>query len=390
MEDHRSIEMARMTSFRTIDRVRQQLFGEAVLVNDGDISRADTPRESKDNHGTKEIITQEIRPDRPAMAFSASSRLLKVPTELQIMILGYLTFGQIESLRRTCRFLRREISKPIIRELFPRLKFELLSTCYRCLCYEPLRAHLVRADESDARYPLANECLDCVAARGGFMVGRKYTLGTWASVWACRYCGYPITSDAAWNEPEFHRLCYRRFHKIMFYYFLVGSAQSVVAIVGAALCWSFFRKEKLVLAPTIVNFFMGAWVFCLTMVRSVQLRTYHWALILELGILVLWIPPMYAIIREARHEPARPSKADIATLFFVACNIMFRLLNVLGNTILVSEYKLWRRYRPGRSLARRALYQIIAFLVFWTYPQSVEQRYPGKWWFTKTELPCQL
>ncbi|KAM5361742.1 hypothetical protein ACJZ2D_012915 [Fusarium nematophilum] len=379
-----------MASFRTIDRVRQQFFGEAVRIDDStadSTTRPEEEEEKKKKSQTKETVSQDAAPrlDPPCTTanVNASSRLVQLPVELQLMILQHLTFGQIESLRRTCRLLRRQISKPVIRALFPGLKFELLSTCYRCLCYDPLRAQLLRADESDARYPLANECLDCVASRGGFAVGRRYTLGTWASVWVCRYCGYPVTADAAWNEPEFHRLCYRRFHRVLFYYFLVGCGQAAVTVVGAALCWSFFKGETMVLAPTIVNFFMASWVFCLTMVRGLEMRTYHWSLILELGILALWIPPLYAIIGKMHETRQRPSKADIATIFFIACNMMFRLVNVIGNTILVSEYKLWRRHRPNLSPPWKALYKVIAFFVFWTYPQSIEQRYPGKWWFTK-------
>jgi hypothetical protein len=65
---------------------------------------------------------------------------------------------------------------------------------------------------------------------------------------------------------------------------------------------------------------------------------------------------------------------------------MFRVVNVLGNAVLMSEYKLWRRHRPNQSLAQRALNKTAAILVFWTYPQSVEQKYPGKWWLTRREL----
>ncbi|EEU43905.1 uncharacterized protein NECHADRAFT_29997 [Fusarium vanettenii 77-13-4] len=238
-----------MPSFRTLHRIRQQLFGDAVLIDDEAALGSDSTKPEKRviGHAATEDLSH-----RWTVA-NTNNGLVKLPTELHMMIMEQLTFGQVESLRRTCRALRGRISKPVIREVFPGIKFELLSTCYRCLCYDPLRDTLIRADESDARYPLASECLDCVAARGGFMVGRRYTLGTWASVWVCRYCGYPVTSGAAWNEPEFHRACYRRFHWMLFYFFLVGIAQAFVTIIGSALCWGYYNKEKLVLAPTIVS-----------------------------------------------------------------------------------------------------------------------------------------
>ncbi|KAJ4222243.1 hypothetical protein NW759_006665 [Fusarium solani] len=382
MDNYRGFELSTMPSFRTIHRIRQQLFGDAVLIDDEAALGSDSTKPEKRVVGHTATEDQSHR----WTVANTNNGLVKLPTELHMMIMEHLTFGQVESLRRTCRALRGRISKPVIREVFPGIKFELLSTCYRCLCYDPLRDTLIRADESDARYPLASECLDCVAARGGFMVGRRYTLGTWASVWVCRYCGYPVTSGAAWNEPEFHRVCYRRFHWMLFYFFLVGIAQGFVTIIGSALCWGFYNKEKMVLAPTIVNFFMASWVFCLTLLRNVELRTYHWTLILELGILGLWIPPLLTILGSAQNRPGRPSPADVATIFFVASNIMFRVVNVLGNAVLMSEYKLWRRHRPNQSLAQRALNKTAAILVFWTYPQSVEQKYPGKWWLTRREL----
>lgn len=43
---------------------------------------------------------------------------------------------------------------------------------------------------------------------------------------------------------------------MLFYFFLVGIAQGFVTIIGSALCWGFYNKEKMVLAPTIVSRFL--------------------------------------------------------------------------------------------------------------------------------------
>ncbi|CAF3478898.1 unnamed protein product [Fusarium graminearum] len=161
---------------------------------------------------TSRTLRETPRSDSRVTSPNMNNSLLRLPAELQIMILQHLTFGQVEALRRTCRSLRYNVSKPVIRFIFPSLKFELLSTCYRCLAHDPERDTLIKADESDARYPLANECIDCVASRGGFSIGRTYTLASRSTVCVCRYCGFPVTSDAAWKEYEFHRKCYRRYH----------------------------------------------------------------------------------------------------------------------------------------------------------------------------------
>ena len=51
------------------------------------------------------------------------------------------------------------------------------------------------------------------------------------------------------------------------------------------------------------------------------------------------------------------------------------------------EYKFWQRNKPQLPLAQRAIHQIIAVILFWTYPQSVEQEYPSKWWFSSRAGP---
>ncbi|KAH7181888.1 hypothetical protein DER46DRAFT_670186 [Fusarium sp. MPI-SDFR-AT-0072] len=288
-----------MISVRALDHLRQQFCGEAVHISDDNNTKAAPTsgvEEDIQKKAAPRLIHKPAKDDNSLITDEIDNNLLRLPAELQLMILKHLTFGEVESLRRTCRLLRYTVNKPFIREVFPSIKFELLSTCYRCLRYDALRDHLIHADESDARYPLANECLDCVSSRGGFVVGRMYTLGTFATVCVCRYCGFPVTSDAAWKEYEFHRVC-------------------VVRTMG---------------------------------IRSEGVRA-----------------------------------ADIATIFFIACNMLFRFINVLGNTLLVSEYKLWRRYMPNQSRPSRILNKVIAFLIFWTYPPSIEQKFPGKWWFSR-------
>ncbi|KAF5657640.1 hypothetical protein FHETE_10315 [Fusarium heterosporum] len=249
----------KMSLFRAFDDIREQIWCE--------IFRIDVDDEYNDMHmnstvgnaksalkKTQSLDVHGVSPsDSERAATNVDNYILQLPTELQFMILQHLTFGEVESLRRTCRPMRTRIDKSFIREIFPTIKFDLLSTCFRCLRYDPIRNHLIHADESDARYPLASECLDCVSWRGGFVVGRTYTLGTFATVCVCRYCGFPVTNDAAWKEYEFHRACYQRYRIILLYYFLVGCVQCVIAIVAAALCWRYFKGYRHVIVPSIVS-----------------------------------------------------------------------------------------------------------------------------------------
>jgi hypothetical protein len=213
---------------------------------------ADEPKDTQKKTISR-IVPKTTPSDHRVVISNIDNPLLRLPAELQIMILQHLTFGQVESLRRTCRALRYRFNKPVIRFIFPSIKFELLSTCYQCLRYDPERDSLIKADESDARYPLANECIDCVAVRGGFFVGRSYMLGSRVMVCVCRYCGFPVTSDAAWKEYDFHRKCYRRYRMILLYYFLSGVAQSTITIVASALCWRYYKGRAMIITPTIVS-----------------------------------------------------------------------------------------------------------------------------------------
>ncbi|KAF5985237.1 hypothetical protein FCOIX_2214 [Fusarium coicis] len=338
-----------MISVRALDHLRQQFCGEAVRVSDDNTKAPSTSGDEEDiqKETVSRLIHKRFKDDNSLIAVNTENELLRLPAELQLMILQHLTFGEVESLRRTCRLIRYTINKPFIRQVFPSIKFELLSTCFRCLRYDAMRDHLIHADESDARYPLANECLDCVSSRGGFVVGRMYTLGTFMTVCVCRYCGFPVTSDAAWKDW-------------------------VCAVYN-------YHYSSVVVLEALQEGKTGSWTY------GDQLPHGMLGVLLkyEMGIFGFWIPPLTGVVRTMGKGTEGVQAADIATIFFIACNMLFRFINVLGNTLLVSEYKLWRRYMTNQSRSARILNKVTAFLIFWTYPPSIEQKFPGKWWFSR-------
>ena len=117
-------------------------------------------------------------------------------------------------------------------------------------------------------------------------------------------------------------------------------------------------------------------------------------LLLELSILGLWIPPVYyiasAIARSPDESVPRSTVAALAIFalnMYVAISVMsiipltapprvFRLLNLLGNFVLFFEYNMTKRYSPRASVWRKAVHPITSRLVFWTYPQALDQKYP--------------
>jgi len=108
-----------------------------------------------------------------------------------------------------------------------------------------------------------------------------------------------------------------------------------------------------------------------------MLRTYHWTLILELAILGLWVPPIYYIASEIADAPDGPvPKITQAVLAMFALNMFFRLVNAVGNVVLLFRFDTTRRHRSDISIWKRPFHYLVSAFVMWTYPQSLEQKYP--------------
>ena len=55
---------------------------------------------------------------------------------------------------------------------------------------------------------------------------------------------------------------------------------------------------------------------------------------------------------------------------------MFRLLNVLGNVVLLADFDMTRYHRQKAPPWRRLTDPFGIALVLWTYPQALEQKNP--------------
>ncbi|KAM0249181.1 hypothetical protein ACHAQJ_009161 [Trichoderma viride] len=313
------------------------------------------------------------------------SCFLQLPPELQFKILSHLSYGEIQRLRQTNRLFRRGLTQNVIQGLFPRLADDMLCTCYICLTQK--RPHqVIRGEYSHPRFPLASKCFDCVARRSGFMVGKRYWLVNAEQVLVCRWCGYPTRVVTGWHQPEFHFVCHQKFKGTLATHFGIGAMQWIVVIVGSALCWHYFKKERMVVVPVGINFVMSFWACLLGVLRGPRMRTYHWSLLVELIILALWIPPMYAMIDKAivKRESSSLHVSEpitVITLALVVLNMLCRLLSCLGHVILVCEWKMWRRSKPGTTQLQRTVAKAMMVLIVWADPQSLQQDYPPTWWF---------
>jgi len=256
---------------------------------------------------------------------------------------------------------------------------QLLGHCKSCLLYDPFRRRLLQPTLADPGYPLASCCLDCAVKSGDprIRVGKKINLANSDTVWVCRWCGVPIIDGGAFGCEQMHRFCYKRYNDALFLFFVLGWLQLGMGIAAAALAWKYYRDSILVFAPTVTNFIL-LWI-CLGFLvcRGNKWRTYHCTLVLELVILGLWIPPIYHIATEVANASGGPiSRSTQATLALFALNVLFRLVNILGNVVLLCRFDTTTRHRYSLSMWKRPFHYLGTVLVMWTYPQSLEQKLP--------------
>ncbi|KAK4149990.1 hypothetical protein C8A00DRAFT_18403, partial [Chaetomidium leptoderma] len=320
-------------------------------------------------------------PEPPPAPEPLPRHLLVLPPEILLMILQHLNFADIVRLRKTCKQMHALATPQQIRILFgpKELRDQLLGHCKTCLIHDPFRSRLLQPTLADPGYPLASRCLDCALKDRDprIRVGKKINLANFDTVWVCRWCGYPIVHGGAFGYEQMHRFCYKRYNDVLFVFFVLGWLQLGLGIVAAALAWRYYRDSVLVFAPTVANF-MLLWV-CLGFLicRGTRWRTYHWTLVLELIILGLWIPPIYDVATEIANPPAGPiPQSTQAALAMFVLNIFFRLINFLGNVVLLFRFDTTERNRSGVPTWKRPLHYLATVLIMWTYPQSLEQKCP--------------
>lgn len=218
--------------------------------------------------------------------------LMTLPHELQILVLSFLEFGDIVCLRRTAKYWYNFATPQLIRTIYGPDNFRamLVKHCRVCLTYCPEDVTRIYTTRFDAGYPLSSRCVPCTVQSndGTVLVGRKVTLGNSTDYWPCQWCGWPITDDPS-RGTVIHSNCNCDYSMVVAAFVCLGCVQFLIGTVAAGLLWHYFPSDKIVLAPTIVGFVL-TWVCILfIMVRENRVRTYHWALFLELAILGLWV-----------------------------------------------------------------------------------------------------
>lgn len=265
----------------------------------------------------KSTDASNVSVTRPATP-EAPRNLMTLPAEIQIVILQHLDFGDIERLRRTCKYWYNFATPRLVRSIWGPDTFRaiLIRHCKICLTYCPRDVARLLTTPLDAGYPLSSRCVKCtIQSRDGTVrIGRKTTLGNFTDYWTCRWCGWPITTDSSTGHPQFHKRCYDRYAIVLLAFFLLGWIQFFLGIAGSGLCWHYFRNDKLVLAPTIVGFLLMWLCIVLIMFRGNKVRTYNIALFLEIAIIGLWVSLECLMFSLARHLSTKPRAARLIQL----------------------------------------------------------------------------
>ncbi|QUC21021.1 uncharacterized protein UV8b_05262 [Ustilaginoidea virens] len=288
----------------------------------------------------------DIGESKPIYSCLALILLFNLPRELQVMVLSHLSFGDIERLRRTCRFTRQRIPKSLVYQLFPDMAVAFYSTCYVCLDHDASGNSIVAARKDHPRRPMANRCVRCVAQSNSFMVGRQYLLASRRIAWLCRWCGYPVVGESARNQPEFHVECWLRYERSSRLYAVVGVVQWLMAIACSGICLEMFKDEARISAPA------------------------------ALAIIGCWLPPLCALRGRMDRSSSPANRVVDLALVLVVLNMMMRAVNVAGNVILYLEYMWWRRRKPNNHWLEKLVHYLTFFLVLWTYPKSIEIEHP--------------
>ncbi|KAK8095025.1 hypothetical protein PG997_001710 [Apiospora hydei] len=305
---------------------------------------------------------------------NAPSRLMALPLELHYMIIDQLRFGDVERLRRTCRFYHDLLTPDFVRELFGGPQALASQFAGVCQANETTPALILQPGS----HPLASKCFRCSVQNHDLHVGDAVVLANAGRAWICRWCGWPVVGGThSWASEQFHGACYERYYRVLWCFLLLGFAQFSVGVVAGALSLAYFRQDLVVFVPAVINFVL-LWVcMAFLVLRGNYVRTYHWVALVELTILGLWIPPLYMVAKDLDIHLRSPIRAaTIAALVFFTINMLFRLLNCIGNVLLMFEYNITKHYMPEIPLRRRMLNFLITGLIYWTYPQCVEQKYP--------------
>ncbi|KAM0330817.1 hypothetical protein ACHAQA_003772 [Verticillium albo-atrum] len=260
--------------------------------------------------------------------------ILRLPAEIQLLVIQHLSFGDLEHLRRTCHFYRAFISPAVVGRLFgtaPRLQAALLSTCRDCLRTQDANTKppstMLWADIASADWPLASRCTSCAINARDLYIDKQITFADWTSAYLCRWCGTPVymgnvNEYTSMQVNEFHMPCWAAYRKVHLRFLLLGLLSAAVALLASVSGMILVPKTLKVLIPAAVNLVLGLLVYAILWFRTDKSRTFHFVAMINVVIVAIWTSSLYeygVILREVR--PEGPWTMDVIFIGMVPIGI---------------------------------------------------------------------
>lgn len=220
--------------------------------------------------------------------------LMNIPPELHMVILQCLDFGDIQQLRRTCKYWCNFATPQMLRNIWGREAFRaiLVRHCKICMRFCPKGATRLCTTPLDPGYPLSSRCVPCAmkSRDGTIRLGRTIMLSNSIEYYICRWCGWPVTgTSGSADYRQFHKECYRKYFWGKLAFFFVRWFHLFSGIIAPALCWRYFSKDKMVLVPTIIGFLLLWFGFFFTGFQPNRVRVHLRDLVMEVILLGLWV-----------------------------------------------------------------------------------------------------
>ncbi|UNI24746.1 hypothetical protein JDV02_010471 [Purpureocillium takamizusanense] len=308
-------------------------------------------------------------------------QLRRLPPEVWLEILGYLSLGEVIRLRRTCFPLYQSIPSSAFAAVFRhRLAKLSLRTCRRCLTTARSCRHLLQPliRPLAPPYMLVAECVPCKAQRGGIEPeGEWWLLGRRAFM--CGFCGYP-TDAPGWigTGLRLHGYCRERYGylRTAAYFFAFLPVPLVLGFV-----WFIATSSE---AGRITNALLGAECcvpvlsFIMLAYPQAVLRLHHFAALLSLAAVIVATVVITRITSWMSYHDTADGKWKLLFGALVVV-VTIKSLHFVGNVILMLEYKHWQNMRPHSAWPRRALAVMLKLAAMLANPLYLEQVYPGRY-----------
>ncbi|OTB04270.1 hypothetical protein M426DRAFT_321107 [Hypoxylon sp. CI-4A] len=352
------------------------------LSNSNSIELTTTNIGTGTSTSTRRAVREEHRGVRPHDAPSSTgpngdAGLDSLPLELQFLILSHLDLASLITLRHTYPLYRQIITVEVVRKQFTdadgRLDPVLQSCCTECLSMPGLDRLIV--DTTRPSHTWRSICFRCWRDRLSRENSRKH----WPLVemvngdygYICHFCTWPVHSGGSNNRiKQMHAPCRVRRFVVVITWLIMAIIQFGLGMLAAILAWTMFRHSPTVLIPASIDFGLAILALCIFTVRVGTLNelTYTRALAAELVITFIRIPPVTYTAREtviSENTQGGPLPKFGFGVFLI--NLIFRLLDVIGYTLLNCGYDPRSIFLGGLSLKKKLLYGFCTFMVWFAF-----------------------